>query len=62
MQFSITFSYFPHPLTESQQISPNRAKNGVCVLNRLKKDQKGLKYVKKGFLDQKYLFFCAIFF
>ena len=33
----------PPPLTESQQISPNRTKNSVCVLN---KDQKGLIYMK----------------
>ena len=26
----------PTRLTESQQISPNRAKNGVCVLNKVK--------------------------
>ena len=55
----------PLHLRESQQISPNRAKNGVCVLNKDQKghkmDQKGLNYVKKGFLDQKYLFFAHFF-
>ena len=28
------------PLTESQQISPNRAKNSVCVLNKVKNGPK----------------------
>ena len=36
------------PPTESQQISPNRAKNGVCVLNKVKMDQKGHKIDQKG--------------
>ena len=43
----------PTPLTESQQISSNRAKNDVCVLIRLEMDQKGHKgaeiYEKRGF-------------
>ena len=43
----------PTPLTESQQISSNRAKNDVCVLIRLEMDQKGYKgaeiYEKRGF-------------
>ena len=30
----------PPPSTESQQISPNRAKNGVCVLNKVKNGPK----------------------
>ena len=52
----------PPPTPSNQQISPNRTKNGVSVLIKLKRDQKGhkmdqkgLKYMKKGFLDQKYL-------
>ena len=30
----------PRPPTESQQILPNRAKNGVCVLNEFKNGPK----------------------
>ena len=53
----------PPPTPSNQQISPNRTKNGVSVLIKLKRDQKGhkmdqkgLKYMKNGLLDQKYLF------
>ena len=58
----------PTPLTESQQISSNRAKNDVCVLIRLEMDQKdhkkvikGLKYMKKGVFRPKIPVFCAFF-
>ena len=54
---------------ESQQISPNEAKNGVCVLSKVKNGPKGHNgskraeiYEKKGFLDQKYLFSAQFFF
>ena len=31
------FAFQPYtPLTESQQISPNRAKNSFCLLNKVK--------------------------
>ena len=64
---SLKSALLPPPM-EGQQFSPNRAKNGVCVLNMVKNgpkghkmDPKGLKYMKKGFMDQKYLFFVQLF-
>ena len=58
----------PTPLTESQQISPNRVKNGVCVFskvkngpNRPKTRPKRAKIYEKGVFGPKIPVFIAIF-
>ena len=43
----------PHPLTKSQQISPNRAKISVYVLNKVNNGPKRAEIYEKGVLDQK---------